>query len=249
MAAGQEFFRGIQGFGDSYVHIQIAVCAQATDKANTIFLVGKIDIIAEHRLLTGESDGVVWDVIGAAIAAVFSKAHRFLVAFPRREKLVFGYPGVGYRFVPVVHYGAALVFAVSAYLLEIQGSISQSAVLVAKVVIDWAAVENMFIFAQLLTQKPVIQRYRYVGMVEYFFHNGSVTVSRHSLVLVKKVIVVIVESYRQSLENACGQVTGRTAPLFLCIAFKKCFVKLLADKSKRLFLKIFWIVYAQIGLG
>src|SRR4051812_28834777 len=75
-------------------------------------------------------------------------------------------------------------------------------------------------------------------MVQHLFKYGCISVFRNSLVVVRIIIIIIIETNRQALQNACRQLTGFASPLLFGITIKKGFIQSTANKLKRLFLKI-----------
>ena len=61
-------------------------------------------------------------------------------------------------------------------------------------------------------------------MVQDGLYDDGIAILRDGLEAVCEIIVVVVETYRQSFKNAGGQLNRAASPLFLGITFEEGFI-------------------------
>src|SRR5699024_1815866 len=117
--------------------------------------------------------------------------------FPWRKMLVLGNARMGHRLIAIVHYGATLVIPRILKAFEIQGAIAQPPFTMIKVTVQRSRVEHVIITGGHVSHEDRIQVHINIGMIENALDKRRVAVFGHALKTVKKIIVVIVETYRQ----------------------------------------------------
>ncbi|MPL75571.1 hypothetical protein SDC9_21397 [bioreactor metagenome] len=244
----QEGARGIQRFTDRHVHVEVTIGAQPADKGHATLGLGTRDVIGQQRLLPHLTDRIVGDVLGRAGAREFAIAHRALVAFPGGEMLVLGDPGIGHVDLAVIHHRTALIVALIAETLEIEGAIAEPAEFIVEPAIERPRIEHVVILPRLVAAeggaKPQLDR----RMVEDPLDHRGIAVFRHALETVEEIIVVIVEAHRQPLQDRGRQLGGLHPPLLDRIALEEGLVEIAADEAQRLFLEGLRIGDRGVGL-
>ena len=151
--------------------------------------------------------------------------------------LVLGDSSIGNVLVAIIDDRVALIIPDTAEHLEIQCAIGKSAFRIVEPGVQWTAVEDMIEFALALHGEACAQMHGDTLVIQDALDDLCITVLRHALVFVIEVVVVVIESQWQALEDTGGQVAGVDTPLLQCIALKEGLVDIPADETQRLLLK------------
>ncbi len=92
--------------------------------------------------------------------------------------LVLGDARVGHGCLTIIHYRTALIIALEGEALEIERPITEPAISIVEIAIEWTAIEDMGIVACLDAMKSRPQMQRDSRMVENAFHHCGIAVLR-----------------------------------------------------------------------
>ena len=133
-----------------------------------------------------------------------------------------------------------MIFLIQHFCLEFQTSVFQLAKTVVVERINGSCIEDFFSqFVVFLPVFIVIHAGLYIAAFKKFLDKHIIASDRDSLIQVVKVIVVIGESHRQSLDNECRQIFTVSSPLFFCIAFHQFFVNIFSYQTDGLLFQVF----------
>ena len=71
---------------------------------------------------------------------------------------------------------------------------------------------------------------KHINTIEHLLHDCRVTSDWNSLIAIIKIVVIIDETKRQSLDDECRKIFAVTSPLFLGISLYQLLINICSDE-------------------
>ena len=154
--------------------------------------------------------------------------------------LVFDHTGVRNFALRIIDNRITLIVLTVEHLcLKPHGTVLKSAQLVSEILIDLPCKDDLLRYVRILFPefKEVYTR-AHLCPCQHLLHDRRVPPDRNPLISVIKVVIIINEPARKSLNDKCRKLRALSAPLFLRVALDQFLINIPAHKEQRLLFQI-----------
>ena len=224
---------------DYLIHVIVLVSAESSAEDHVLLFLSKLPVLCEKSVILLVIHRIVRLHAYTPLRGVFPGNHGLLLC-AELKVLVLDHTCVRDFPVRIVYNRIALVvLAVQNLCLKTHGTVLQRAQLVVEILVDHTCEDNLLRNVRILFPEfKEIHACPHICIGKHLLHNRCISPDRDSLISVIKIIVVINEPARQSLDNKCRELGAFSAPLLLRISFDQLLVNVAADKEESLFLQV-----------